>query len=234
MIDYLYQIINETTINLPTTALRLLLSLIIGLIIGAERQLRRRDAGLRTFSLICAGSTGAMLISIWIPQTYPDFLNGDPGRIAAQVLTGIGFLGAGAIMRGKGSVQGLTTAACIWQTSVIGLAIGAGLYGCAILATILTIFLLVSVEKLERKLFIDGTNRMLIVKCSTSSPNFDELKQTLIEAGILVSSYTFSVDFTKNESVITYKVTVKTQMPQNAICEQLSKNHYVTYINMIA
>ena len=68
-------------------------------IIGVERQFRRRDAGMRTFTLICMGSAAAMLISIWIPQTYPNFLNGDPGRIAAQVLTGIGFLGAGAIIQ---------------------------------------------------------------------------------------------------------------------------------------
>ena len=92
-------------------------------IIGVERQFRRRDAGMRTFTLICMGSAAAMLISIWIPQTYPNFLNGDPGRIAAQVLTGIGFLGAGAIIQSHGSVHGLTTAACIWVMAVVGLAV---------------------------------------------------------------------------------------------------------------
>ena len=82
---------------------------------------------MRTFTLICMGSAAAMLISIWIPQTYPNFLNGDPGRIAAQVLTGIGFLGAGAIIQSHGSVHGLTTAACIWVMAVVGLAAGAGI-----------------------------------------------------------------------------------------------------------
>ena len=81
-----------------------------------------------------------MLISIWIPQSYPNFLNGDPGRIAAQVLSGIGFLGAGAIIQSKGSVYGLTTAACIWVVAVIGLAVGAGMFVPALITTLVTSF----------------------------------------------------------------------------------------------
>lgn len=233
MLEYLNQLIENTTIDVSTSVFRLIISLLIGIVIGAERQLRRRDAGLRTFTLICVGSTGAMLISIWIPQTYPNFLNGDPGRIAAQVLTGIGFLGAGAIMRGKGSVQGLTTAACIWQISVIGLSVGAGLYSCAIAATLLTIFLLVTVEKVERRLFIDGTNRMLIVKCSTSTPDFDELKSIISESHIVVNNFTFSVDFENNTSSITYKVTVKTKAPHLDLCNNMKNCKYVSSLNII-
>lgn len=74
----------ESTIITPYSAIaRLAISFVLGAIIGIERQLRRRDAGMRTFTLICMGSAAAMLISIWIPQSYPNFLNGDPGRIAA-------------------------------------------------------------------------------------------------------------------------------------------------------
>lgn len=83
MIEYLDEILRNTTITPATAIVRLFLSLLFGTIVGAERQLRRRDAGMRTFSLICMGSAAAMLVSIWIPQIYPDFLNGDPGRIAA-------------------------------------------------------------------------------------------------------------------------------------------------------
>ncbi|MCD7930359.1 MAG: MgtC/SapB family protein [Tannerellaceae bacterium] len=141
MIEYLDEILRNTTITPATAIVRLFLSLLFGTIVGAERQLRRRDAGMRTFSLICMGSAAAMLVSIWIPQIYPDFLNGDPGRIAAQVLTGIGFLGAGAIIQSRGSIQGLTTAACIWVMAVIGLAVGAGMYAGAAVSTILTLFI---------------------------------------------------------------------------------------------
>lgn len=238
MLDYLLNIFNEavftTDITIGSTIVRLSISLILGVTIGYERQIRRRDAGLRTFSLICTGSAGAILISIWIPQIYPDFLNGDPGRIAAQVLTGIGFLGAGAIMRGKGSVQGLTTAACIWQTAVIGLAVGAGLYSGAIVATFFTIFVLVTVEKLEQKLFIDGANRILVIKYADASPDFEQLKKTINDSGIKVNNVTYSIDYTKNEAVITFKVTIKTNTPQKLLLDNLHNDSKITGINMIS
>ena len=104
MLEHLNEILDSTQITTSTAAVRLAISFVLGAIIGAERQFRRRDAGMRTFTLICMGSAAAMLISIWIPQTYPNFLNGDPGRIAAQVLTGIGFLGAGAIIQSHGGL----------------------------------------------------------------------------------------------------------------------------------
>lgn len=236
MIEYIInkttEIIYSTDITLSTTIMRLSISLILGVIIGLERQVRRRDAGLRTFSLICTGSTGAMLISIWIPQIYPDFLNGDPGRIAAQVLTGIGFLGAGAIMRGKGSVQGLTTAACIWQTSVIGLAVGAGLYSGAIIATLFTIFVLVTVEKLEQKLFLDSSNRMLIIKYNDASPDFNHIKQLIINSGIIVNNITFSVDYTQNESVITFHISIKSKTTQKILLDNLHSDSRIISVNM--
>jgi len=238
MIDYILQeawnTITTTDITIGSTIIRLTISLILGIVIGYERQIRRRDAGLRTFSLICTGSTGAMLISIWIPQIYPDFLNGDPGRIAAQVLTGIGFLGAGAIMRGKGSVQGLTTAACIWQTAVIGLAVGAGLYSGAIIATLFTIFVLVTVEKLEQKLFIDGANRVLIIKYADASPDFDSLKEIINKSSAKVNNITYSIDYIKNEAIITFKVTVKSNTPQKLLLDNLHKDTKITNINIIS
>lgn len=238
MSDYILQeawnTITTTDITIGSTIIRLTISLILGIVIGYERQIRRRDAGLRTFSLICTGSTGAMLISIWIPQIYPDFLNGDPGRIAAQVLTGIGFLGAGAIMRGKGSVQGLTTAACIWQTAVIGLAVGAGLYSGAIIATLFTIFVLVTVEKLEQKLFIDGANRVLIIKYADASPDFDSLKEIINKSSAKVNNITYSIDYIKNEAIITFKVTVKSNTPQKLLLDNLHKDTKITNINIIS
>lgn len=114
-------------ITLSTALVRLAASLVLGAVIGTERQFHKHPAGLRTFTLICLGSTLAMLVSIYICQTNTDLLNGDPGRIAAQVLTGIGFIGAGLIIKNGDSVRGLTTAACIFITACIGLAVGAGM-----------------------------------------------------------------------------------------------------------
>ena len=131
-------------ITLPIALMRLLVSLILGACIGVERQVHKHAAGLRTFTLICVGSTLAMLVSIYICQTNTNLLNGDPGRIAAQVLTGIGFLGAGLILKKDDDISGLTTAACIFVTAVIGLAVGAGMLIVGAIVTVAVLVVLIS------------------------------------------------------------------------------------------
>ena len=121
----------------------MLLSLALGGAVGYERKRKGQIAGVRTFALISMGATLAMLLSIYIPQEYLGLKNGDPGRIAAQVITGIGFLGAGAIIQMKGSVRGLTTAAGIWRVATIGMAVVAGSFLVAIASTLLILVILV-------------------------------------------------------------------------------------------
>lgn len=130
-------------ITITTALIRLGVSLVLGLLIGLERQLHKHAAGLRTFTLICVGSALAMLTSIYVCQTNTNLLNGDPGRIAAQVITGIGFIGAGLIIKNADGISGLTTAACIFITSVIGLATGAGMLLLAAVVTVVVELLLV-------------------------------------------------------------------------------------------
>jgi putative Mg2+ transporter-C (MgtC) family protein len=129
---------------------RLCLAFAAGGIIGMERSSRRQVAGLRTHILISLGACCLMLLSIWLPQQIG---SGDPGRIAAQVVSGIGFLGAGAIIRLGNTIRGLTTAASLWLTAAIGLSIGAGMFIVAITAEVLAIITLMLLNRLERKLF---------------------------------------------------------------------------------
>ena len=131
-----------TQITLSMALTRMLVSLVLGALIGAERQIHHHPAGFRTFTLICTASTLAMIVSIYICQTNTDLLNGDPGRIAAQVLTGIGFIGAGLILKGSDGVTGLTTAACIFVSAVIGLAIGSGLLLLSAIVTVVVVAIL--------------------------------------------------------------------------------------------
>ncbi len=119
--------INGTEITTLSSFYKLIISMMLGCIVGLERKRKGQMAGIRTFALISMGATLAMIISIYIPQEYMGLKNGDPGRVAAQVITGIGFLGAGAIIQMKGSVRGLTTAAGIWMAATIGMAVGMGL-----------------------------------------------------------------------------------------------------------
>lgn len=130
-------------------ALRLILSIIFGGIIGMQRESVNRPAGFRTHILVCVGSTLTMLVSIYIFEQYNSMTSVDPGRIAAQVVSGIGFLGAGTIIREGATVRGLTTAASLWTVAAIGLAVGCGFYLASILATLLTFVTLISFSRIE-------------------------------------------------------------------------------------
>ena len=114
--------------------LRLCLSALLGGIIGFEREAHGRAAGVRDHMLVCVGSALAALLSLYLSTLYA---GSDPSRIMSQVISGIGFLGAGAILRFRASVAGLTTAATLWVVAVIGLVVGAGFYEAAIFTTLL-------------------------------------------------------------------------------------------------
>ena len=117
--------------------LRLVLSCVLGGIIGYERQSRRKSAGLRTNVLVCLGACLIMVLSQAMYQQVEGLTNADPARLAAQVVSGIGFLGAGAIMKEGLTVTGLTTAACLWVVAGVGLAVGGGFYSGALITTAL-------------------------------------------------------------------------------------------------
>ncbi|HDZ76594.1 MAG TPA: MgtC/SapB family protein [Candidatus Omnitrophica bacterium] len=130
--------------------LKLLLAVIFGGLIGLEREIQKREAGLRTHILVCLGSTLIMLTSIYIFDIYKDVGNLDPSRIAAGVMTGIGFIGAGAIIKNKDSVKGLTTAASIWIVASIGLAIGCGFIYAALITTVFVLIVLLVLRHIEK------------------------------------------------------------------------------------
>jgi len=149
------------TITEIDIVIRLCLAFAAGTIIGLERSSRRQVAGLRTHILISVGAACLMLLSIWLPQEFFDLKNGDPGRIAAQVVSGMGFLGAGAIIRLGSDVKGLTTAASLWLIAAIGLTIGAGMYVAALTTEALALFALMVLNKVERKIFPDIRKKVL-------------------------------------------------------------------------
>ena len=171
MTQFFNQLIHSTTIDQQTIIFRVVLSFFAGAIIGFERETHRQPAGLRTHMLICIGSTIIMLLSIYIPQTYAGFPNGDPGRIAAQVVSGIGFIGAGAILRMGINVRGLTTAASIWSIAAIGLVIGAGMYLTAAISVLLILIVLIGVEQLERYFFTPVNTKILTIRTNNDESN---------------------------------------------------------------
>lgn len=134
---------------------RLILSVFLSGLIGFERQVHRRNAGLRTHILVSLGSCLIMLTSLYVFDIYKDVVTLDPARIAAGVITGIGFLGAGTIIREKEGVKGLTTAASLWVVAGIGLAVGVGFYKASIFTALLTLIVLFVLRYVEGMVFCE-------------------------------------------------------------------------------
>lgn len=132
---------------------RLAISAFLGGLIGVERQWHRCNAGLRTHILVSLGSCLIMLTSIYVSDIYSGMVKADPARIAAGVITGIGFLGAGTIIRDNEGVRGLTTAASLWVVAGIGLAAGCGFYKAAEFTALLALVVLVVLRLAENKYF---------------------------------------------------------------------------------
>ena len=136
--------------SIGTIILRLCLATILGGFVGMERENKKRAAGFRTHILVSVGSALVMLTSQYIFSLYQGLTNLDPARLGAQVISGIGFLGAGTIIRQGESVKGLTTAASLWAVSCIGLAAGCGFYAAAIVATAFVFATLIFLAKMEK------------------------------------------------------------------------------------
>lgn len=145
--------------------LRLVIAVFFGALIGFERTNRYKEAGIRTHAIVALGSCLLMLLSKY---GFPEVANADHSRIAAQVVTGIGFLGAGMILVRKNTVSGLTTAAGIWTTSAVGMTIGAGMYFIGISTAVLVILVQLVFHTKWFSRF-DRSNDTFLVNCSTSS-----------------------------------------------------------------
>lgn len=141
--------------------LRLLLSALLGGMIGLERESHRKPAGFRTHILVCVGSSLVMLLSIYAFRPLKGAIY-DPGRLAAQVVSGIGFLGAGTILREGLTTRGLTTAASLWVVAGIGLAVGCGFYLAATATTGLVVVVLIVLDKVERRVISTKHDTLLL------------------------------------------------------------------------
>ncbi|MGM1047427.1 MAG: MgtC/SapB family protein [Bacillota bacterium] len=179
---------NPWVIDNLNILLRLLLSMLMGGLIGWERERSNHAAGLRTHILVCLGSTLIMLLSIYGFADFVDEVNVriDPARLATAVITGIGFLGAGTILFTGKSITGLTTAASIWVVGAIGLAIGAGFYFASIVSTLLILLNLIVFNKLEQR-YIRGSKLHLITIHAANAPGLlDGLSAMLKDEGFII------------------------------------------------
>ena len=185
----------------------------LGFIIGYERELHGRSAGLKTQVIVAVGSCLIMIISLELEALHIGMggdtaIRVDPGRIASYAVAGMGFLGAGAIIQGKGSVQGVTTAACLWCGNAAGLASGAGFILPAVAATALIMAVLILLSPLSHRIPRDVYWR-LYLDFDGCADRSGELRQLLEEHGIHVVHAGFDCRF--NKSFSTYEVAIRTK-----------------------
>ncbi len=167
--------------------LKLVLAVLAGGAVGLERQISGKPAGLRTNILICLGSALLMDLSMNLGMSFGGARVGDPARLAAQVVTGIGFIGAGTIMQSRGAITGLTSAATIWVVAAIGLAIGAGFYVEALGTSALVMLVLAGLGHLEHRLL--RAHRTLSATVRTKpGVTLEWLRTQLISDGLTISS----------------------------------------------
>lgn len=213
--------LNSTEVTLENSAFRLVLSMILGMMVGMERKRKGQVAGVRTFALISMGACMAMLLSIYVPQEYLGLKNGDPGRIAAQVVTGVGFLGGGAMIHMRGSVRGLTTAAGIWMVATIGMSVGVGMYAVAIIGTLLILLTLIALEVWEHRRRIGQESRVICVKINQVGISADRYKEVLSRNYVQLSTFYMECNYDQLTTEFNFVVMYRKDVDLQSLFEQL-------------
>ncbi len=194
-------------ITVPEMALRIVLAFAAGSIIGWERECRGRPAGLRTNILACVAAAVAMIVAEIVfsqsaTATGPTTVRSDPTRLGAGILTGIGFLGAGTILRHENFVRGVTTAASLWFVTVLGLAFGSGLFLLGGLALGVALLTLLGLHHLEKRVAGDWYACLRVV-ANLPALGEEELRQRVERAGATVLNMKLSYDLERQRKTIT-------------------------------
>jgi mgtC/sapB transporter len=208
--------VGELTVDV--VFLRLLLAVIFGGIVGIERERNNKPAGFRTYILVCFGAAIVSIVQDQLrinifnfEKNFPDlasFMKSDLGRLGAQVISGIGFLGAGSIIKEKGEVEGLTTAAGIWATGCVGLGIGWGFYNIAIVAIIFMLIIMTALKKVETIFMKKSSNLIFEIEIdenSAVSEIISECYEVFIQKEININK----VDKNLKNNIITFNATTE-------------------------
>lgn len=224
--------------------IRLLFAVIFGFCLGLERELTNKYAGLRTHIMVCLGACVFTLISIY---GFPTFAPGDnvivdqatgirdTSRVAAQIVTGIGFIGAGTVLRNGPIVLGLTTAATLWIAASIGMACGAGMFDIAFAGTILAILTLVSIRVFERKVLPTSTKKTRRIKVSLvcTNENAQKIQDYIIEKYPNLSELTKKQFVSDNGNIkITCVIDVAAKKPIKDLYKTFQKQQGIESISI--
>lgn len=192
---------------------RVLAAAALGGLVGLEREHHGRSAGFRTQMLVAVGSALAMVVSLNFGEVYSQFnsnsaLRIDPARVAYGVMGGIGFLGAGTIVKFGVSIRGMTTAASLWCVAAMGLACGCGMYVVAAICTALTLFVLLGLTKIDQVLIIHWYKDVSVTIPCNGQDNIARFRQVLASHGVSVIDSEFTRDVQRGQETITFHIKV--------------------------
>lgn len=219
-------------VNLISITVRLLLALLCGGILGIERGRKKRPAGFRTYMLVCMGATLVMLTNLYIIELFP---GADPARMGAQVISGIGFLGAGTIIvTGKNKVRGLTTAAGLWAAACVGLAIGIGFYAGALIGCFLTFVIMAAMHRIDDRVMASGRILNLYIEMTQISDLGIFMKYAK-ENELRVSDLEVNRAKSITDTAVGILVTIRSlkKATHVEVIETLSKVQGITYIEEV-
>jgi putative Mg2+ transporter-C (MgtC) family protein len=203
------------------TIIRLLLACILGGLIGFERESMNRPAGFRTHILVCLGSALVMLTSQYIFEQYKGVTNLDPARLGAQVISGIGFLGAGTIIRDGASVKGLTTAASLWAVSCVGIAVGIGFYDGAIVAALVIYITLIMLKRIERNFAKKKQLSILYIKSNNLPGQLGAIGSTLGKYAVTIKNIEFLTNEEDDDALIKFLIKIPGNVKKKKIISEI-------------
>ena len=219
-----------TSLSWEICFVRIFLSFLAGCIMGLERKFRMRFVGIRTLVLICVSSCVIMLLSIYLSRVL--FAgSGDPARLAAQVVSGIGFLGGGAILREGFNVKGLTSAAIIWTGAALGLSIGAGFLFPAFVALIFSLVALILIEFLEEHFFPAEELKVLYLTCTENQPTLKDLKPLAAKYGVIVTNLN-NASLVDNVLKVSYEARIPKSVDFEKLAQDLRQRFKVTAVEL--
>lgn len=221
--------------NTFSIIIRLFLATLFGALIGLERSAQKRSTGTRTFALVCLGSALATMMNIYLVSINNGAFSADVSRIPAAVVSGIGFLGAGSILvTGHNQIKGLTTAASLWVTSIMGIALGAGF----IIPSCVCFLLILMANTILQKAthYFEEHNKLISICIEVdSSKGINKLRKELLESGYQILSITKSKQkpLNENDVVIVVDFNLGKKQSHQEILEYLNSLEYVSYLEEI-
>jgi len=213
--------------------LRLLVAAVLGGLVGYERERNNQPAGLRTHIILVVGAALAMVLSVNLAMQFKPLVpNGDPARLAAQVISGIGFLGVGAIIRYGPNVKGLTTATSMWSMAIVGLAVGLGYYLAATFTTGLLLVTLIAINFIEKRFIRHLVLSQIAITTVDKREMLNKIRSVIEKHAVMQPSLSIRKDLHNKRSKITLRFKLRDGQTVDGVLEDLTELDGIRSINL--